>query len=169
MSLGLTWMALQGAESAFFGPVMGSMIVLATGFSLITAPSTAAVMGSLSPEQLGAGSAVNNVTRELGGTLGVAVVGSTFSSVFGPQIIQAFSQYYATRDIAVQASESMQGALAAAQLGPASLRLQIIESFMSGFQRGCFVAAGVALVLSVVAFALLPSKADQPPVAIAAH
>ena len=172
MSLGLTWMAVQGAESAFFGPVMGSMIVLATGFSLITAPSTAAVMGSLSPEQLGAGSAVNNVTRELGGTLGVAVVGSTFSSVFGPQIIHAFSQYVPA-GIATRASESMQGALATAQSLPApiaaSLQPHIVESFMSGFHRGCFVAAGVALVLSILAFTFLPSKADQPPVPIAAH
>jgi hypothetical protein len=172
MSLGLAWMAVQGPESAFFGPVMGSMIVLATGFSLITAPSTAAVMGSLSPEQLGAGSAVNNVTRELGGTLGVAVVGSTFSSVFGPQIIHAFSQYVPV-GIATRASESMQGALATAQSLPApiaaSLQPHIVESFMSGFHRGCFVAAGVALVLSALAFAFLPSKADQPPVAMVAH
>ena len=172
MSIGLAWMAVQGAESSFFGPVMGSMIVLATGFSLITAPSTAAVMGSLSPEQLGAGSEVNNVTRELGGTLGVAVVGSTFSSIFGPQILHAFSQYVPA-GIATRASESMQGALATAQSLPApiaaTLHPLIVESFMSGFHRGCFVASGVALVLSFLAFTLLPNKADQPPVTMAAH
>ncbi|CAB4779920.1 unannotated protein [freshwater metagenome] len=112
------------------------------------------------------------MTRELGGTLGVAVVGSTFSSVFGPQILHAFSQYVPA-GIATRASESMQGALATAQSLPvpiaASLQPHIVESFMSGFHRGCFVAAGVALVLSILAFTFLPSKADQPPAAIAAH
>jgi hypothetical protein len=67
----------------------------------------------------------------------------------------------------------MQGALGTAQALQAqisvNLRPQIVESFMSGFHRGCFVAAGVALVLSVLAFALLPNKADQPPVAMVAH
>jgi len=102
----------------------------------------------------------------------VAVVGSTFSSVFGPQIIQAFSQYV-PHGVAVKASESMHGALGTAQALPAqiaaTLHPHIVESFMSGFHRGCFVAAGVALVLSFLALTLLPSKADQPPVTMAAH
>ena len=42
-------------------------------------------MGSLPKEKAGVGSAVNDTTRELGGTLGVAVIGSVFASVYGPQ------------------------------------------------------------------------------------
>ncbi len=172
VGVSLVWMGTQPADAAFFGPVVGSMIVQAMGFSLITAPSTAAVMGSLSPEQIGAGSAVNNVTRELGGTLGVAVVGSAFSSVFGPQVMHAFARVVPPA-IAGRAGESMQAALAVNNSLPAGIAQtvhpQIVESFMNGFHRGCFVGSGVAFVLSLVAFVWLPTKADQPPVTMVAH
>ena len=55
------------------------------GSRRITAPATEAVMGSLAADQLGSGAAVNNTTRELGGTLGVAVFGSIFASAYGPE------------------------------------------------------------------------------------
>ena len=54
------------------------MMVMALGFSLIYALLTAAIMSSLAPEQIGAGAAANETTRELGGTMGVAVIGSVF-------------------------------------------------------------------------------------------
>ena len=50
-------------------------------------------MGSLAADQVGAGAAVNNTTRELGGTLGVAVLGSVFASAYGPRIARAFAPY----------------------------------------------------------------------------
>jgi EmrB/QacA subfamily drug resistance transporter len=172
VGISLVWIGTQPADAAFVGPILGSMIIQATGFSLITAPSTAAVMGSLSPEQIGAGSAVNNVTRELGGTLGVAVVGSAFSSVFGPQVVRAFGTVVPSA-VANQASESMQSALGVVNSLPSGISQivhpQIVHSFMNGFHRGCFVAAGAAFALSLLAFFLLPNKADQPPVAITAH
>ncbi|MGH9018152.1 MAG: MFS transporter, partial [Acidimicrobiales bacterium] len=79
--------------AAFFGPVIVGMVLLALGLSFITAPSTEAVMGSLSEDQIGAGAAVNNTTRELGGTLGVAVLGSVFASAYGPRILRALRPY----------------------------------------------------------------------------
>ena len=74
-------------DTAFFGPIIVAMILLALGLSSITAPATEAVMGSLAADQFGAGAAVNNTTRELGGTLGVAVLGSVFASAYAPRII----------------------------------------------------------------------------------
>ena len=172
MGVSLVWMGGLPADASFVGPILGSMITMATGFSLITAPSTAAVMGSLSPEQIGAGSAVNNVTRELGGTLGVAVVGSAFSSVFGPQVLHALGTTVPSA-VAQTASESMQAALGTVRALPASvghsIEPHIVSSFMNGLHRGCFVAAGAAFALSLLAFFLLPTKADQPPVTVAAH
>ena len=43
-------------------------------------------MGSLSADKAGIGSAVNDTTRELGGTLGVAIVGSVFASVYSGRL-----------------------------------------------------------------------------------
>jgi hypothetical protein len=43
-------------------------------------------MGALPPDKAGAGSAVNDTTREVGGTLGVAIVGSVLSSAYGSHV-----------------------------------------------------------------------------------
>ncbi len=80
-------------NAAFFGPIIVAMVLLALGLSAITAPATEAVMGSLAADQVGAGAAVNNTTRELGGTLGVAVLGSVFASAYGPRIAKAFGPF----------------------------------------------------------------------------
>ena len=62
------------------------MVLLGGGLGLTTAPATEAIMGSLSADKAGVGSAVNDTTRELGGTLGVAIVGSVFASVYSGRL-----------------------------------------------------------------------------------
>ena len=58
------------------------MVLLGGGLGLTTAPATDSIMGVVKPEQAGAGSAVNDATRQIGGTLGVAVIGSIFSTLY---------------------------------------------------------------------------------------
>ena len=58
------------------------MFFLGGGLGLVQAPATEAIMGSLPPAKAGVGSAVNDTARELGGTLGVAIIGSVFSSIY---------------------------------------------------------------------------------------
>src|ERR1019366_8038100 len=53
----MMWMTQFGAHAAYWGPVVISMMILALGFSLISSPSTSALMSSLSPAQIGAGAA----------------------------------------------------------------------------------------------------------------
>jgi MFS transporter, DHA2 family, multidrug resistance protein len=160
MAVGLVWVGTISASSSYFGPVILSMIVLAFGFSLITAPSTAAVMSSLDPGQIGAGAAVNNTTRELGGTLGVAVLGSIFSSRFIPAIAAAFRSAPLTSAQLHTAQSSMQAALVTGRALPASARASVFAhidlAFMDGLHMGCFVAAGVLVTTAAVAALLLP-------------
>ena len=59
-----------------------AMFFLGGGLGLVQAPATEAIMGSLPPAKAGVGSAVNDTARELGGTLGVAIIGSVFSSIY---------------------------------------------------------------------------------------
>ena len=54
--------------------------IMGGGVGLAMAPATEAIMGSLSPAKAGIGSAMNDVVREVGGTLGIAVLGSVLSS-----------------------------------------------------------------------------------------
>jgi len=166
MSASLVWMGMQPMDSAYFGPVVASMLVLGLGFSFITAPATSSTMGSLPSHQVGAGAAVNEVNRELGGTLGVAVVGSTFASVFGSKIRAALDPYVAhglSHHAVDTAQSSMQAATAVVSHFPANVRLaaqhSIDMAFMDAFHRGCFVAAGVGLAAAIAVCIALPSSA----------
>jgi EmrB/QacA subfamily drug resistance transporter len=159
----LLWGSVVSAHAAYFGPVIAMMMLLAFGFSLVNAPSTASLMGTLRPEQVGAGAAVNETTRELAGTLGVAVVGSIFSSFFGPGVQSALGRFVgdgltnAQLHLAMSSTPAAQATVAhfPAALRP-TLRNDVTDAFMSGLHHGCFVAAAVALVAAAFVFRRMP-------------
>ena len=164
MSAGLIWIGNQPMQSAYFGPVVGAMVLLAVGLSVINAPATSSTMGSLPAHQVGAGAAVNEVTRELGGTLGVAVVGSVFASVFGSRIRSGLEPYV-IHDLPHQAVKIAQSSMQAASVVVgkflASVRPgaqhAIDMAFMDAFHRSCFVGAGVGICAGIAVFIALPS------------
>ena len=160
MGSALAWMATLDARAPYLGPVVVSMMVLAFGFSLISSPSTSALMNALSARQIGAGAAVNETTREVGGTLGVAVMGSVFSSLFGPQIVQALSPLHLPTAVVNAARSSMQATLSVLHgLSPASaavVRPMVVSAFMSGFHRACIVASVSTIVIGLLVFWFLP-------------
>jgi EmrB/QacA subfamily drug resistance transporter len=164
-ALALAWGSVVGAHAAYVGPVVAMMVMLALGFSLVNAPSTASLMATLRPEQIGAGSAVNETTRELAGTMGVAVVGSVFSSLFGPRVLAALTPYLARGLTSAElhvAVSSTQAAQATVAHFPASLRpaldAQVTNAFMEGLHRGCLVASVAAVMAAIVVLARLPKE-----------
>jgi predicted MFS family arabinose efflux permease len=169
VAVALIWMGTVGANAAFFGPVIGAMVILALGFSLVNAPSTAALMSTLRPEQIGAGAAVNETTRELAGTMGVAIIGSVFSSIFGPGVRAALSPYLGRGltghelHVAVSSTNAAQATVAhfPRALQPA-LNTMVTNAFMAGLHRACFVAAVLALIVAVAALTRLPKLHEVP-------
>ncbi len=164
-AVALAWLSRLAADAAYLGPIIGSMITLAVGFSLVNAPSVAATMETLEVDQIGAGAAGNETTRELGGTMGVAIIGSVFASLFGPAIRRAFEPLLGRGLSAHQlniAQSSMEAAKMTAAHLPASVRAtlapKLTAAFMDGFHRGCLVAAGTAVVVAVVVFCYLPAR-----------
>ena len=149
-------------NAAFFGPIIVAMVLLALGLSSITAPATEAVMGSVADDQRGAAAGVNNTTRELGGTLGVAVFGSIFASSYAPRIISAFRPLPIPAGPKAEAHQSMAAALAVVAHAPRSARpaLQSIAftAFHSGLRMACIAGAGVAVLGALAAFKLLPGR-----------
>ena len=145
----LAWGGVVSADAAYVGPIVAIMILLAFGFSLVNAPSTASLMGTLRPDQVGAGAAVNETTRELAGALGVAVVGSVFSSFFGPGVRAALGRYVGHGLTASQlrvATSSTPAAQATVAHFPSifrpALNADVTNAFMSGLHHGCLVASG---------------------------
>jgi EmrB/QacA subfamily drug resistance transporter len=174
MALALAGTGRVDADAAYLGPIVTLMVTLALGFSLVNAPSTAALMSTLRPEQIGAGASVNETTRELAGTLGVAIVGSVFSSFFGPRVRAALAPYLThgltPHELAV-ATSSTQAAQATVAHFPAGLRpaldARVSAAFMDGLHHGSFVAAGVALVVAASVALALPRAATSRTAAVA--
>ena len=107
MSVGFVVAAGVGVDSAYWGRIIISMTLMAAGLALTTSPATDAIMGALLPGKAGAGSAVNDTTRELGGTLGVAVVGSVLASVYGTHVVRSMTSLGAPAAAAASARQSV--------------------------------------------------------------
>ena len=65
-----------------YGLILLSQSVFSTGMGLLIAPATASIMGALPPGRAGVGSAMNDTTRQVGGALGVAVMGSVAAAAY---------------------------------------------------------------------------------------
>jgi len=176
MGAGLVVAAFNSSEdTAYWGPLIISMVLLALGLSSITAPTAEAVMGSVADDQRGAAAGVNNTTRELGGTLGVAVFGSVFASSYGPRIISAFRPLPIPAGPKGEAHQSVAAGLAVVEHAPASVRpaleSTVFTAFHSGLEVACIAGAGVAVLGALAAFRLLPGRGApdvQPAAAVRA-
>ena len=79
LTVGLAVMASVGTNTPYWVLAAG-LLLLGTGMGNVAAPATGAVMTSLPVAKAGVGSAVNDTAREVGGALGIAVIGSLLSS-----------------------------------------------------------------------------------------
>ena len=165
MAIGFLWVSTASAVTPY-GEIVGQMIFLGIGLGMTTAPATESIMGSLSADKAGVGSAVNDTTRELGGTLGVAVIGSVFNSVYvgalrGGQVFSQLPQIARTpTEDSVGAARIVAERLPAA-LAPEYLR-EVSNAFLSGLGLACLVTAGVAAAGAIFAARYLPARAVGP-------
>jgi len=163
MAIGLTIASQIGPSTSYWGVIVPSMVFLASGLACVTSPSTEAVMGSVPRDKAGVASAVNDTSREVGGTLGVAVVGSVFASLYGPAILDNLRGLPIPKAGLDAAESSMAAALIVAERAPEQGRDLVVaaarEAFMHGWTTACLVAAGVAVVGSLMALVFLPNRA----------
>jgi uncharacterized membrane protein YeiH len=85
LTAAFAWVATVSVDVSYLEVAL-QMVVLGGGLGLTTAPATDSIMGVVRPEQAGAGSAVNDATRQIGGTLGVAIIG--IATGFGGGILR---------------------------------------------------------------------------------
>jgi len=142
------------------------MMVMAVGMGLVMAPATESIMGSLPPAKAGVGSAMNDTTRQMGGALGVAVLGSVLASSYRPAV-QSSLQGLGLPDEAVSvAQDSVGGAFQVAARLPGDLGATVIDAasqaFVTAFHSTVLVAAAVLLVAAAVVFRFLPARAGDP-------
>ena len=163
------WVAATTSLSLSYGVIAGQMVVYGLGMGLSSAPATEAIMGAIPRSMAGVGSAVNDTTRLVGGTLGVAVIGSVYASVYGSRLTATLpagvpGQVAALARQSVGAAYTAAGTVAAhghPALGQA-LQLASTNAFLRGLTIGALVAGGVAAAGALLAAAFLPAQPAQP-------
>ncbi|MEV6331706.1 MFS transporter [Streptomyces sp. NPDC051909] len=167
-TVGMLAVAVGLAAFAFFDagtPVWVLEIVFflqGAGMAHIMPPVTVAVMQSLPREKAGSGSAVNNTFRQVGGALGVAVLGSVLSSTYRGEIEGHLGAVPAAlRDTA---GESIEATLAVAEkLGPAGRGLvtPAYDAFLDAMHVTAIGSAAVAVLGAVVVAVFLPGRTPE--------
>jgi EmrB/QacA subfamily drug resistance transporter len=157
------WVTSASAATSY-GTIAAQMVVLGTGMGLTSAPATEAIMGVVPKAKAGVGSAVNDATRLLGGTLGVAVIGSVYASLYSSGLTRALptglpARLTGTAHASIGAALTAAGRLAHA--GDAGLAASVHNAastaFFDGFSTANLVAAGVAAAGALMALVLLPA------------
>ncbi|KAA0111826.1 MFS transporter [Mycolicibacterium sp. P1-5] len=154
------WIA--GSDLAVTYPTMAAqMVLLGSGLGLTTAPATDSIMGVVRPEQAGAGSAVNDATRQVGGTLGVAVIGSIFSTLYIRHLADSQALGVMPPTAQTTAREGLAQGLAVAGQAPPPLagavHGAVDNAFLAGLHAGCLTAAGVCVAGAAFVLAVLPA------------
>jgi len=149
---GLILAALTSVSSGYwFAAIWISVMGLGLGFALPTAMDAA--MGALSTERSGAGSALIMTFRQVGGTIGVAILGTILASSYRSGL--AVSGLPASAATAARGSVSA-GIAVATKLDSPSLLRSVQAAFVQGMDAMLWVCAGVALLGIVLTLALLP-------------
>jgi hypothetical protein len=162
MVAGGLWQISGATVATTYGEALLGVVLLGVGAALVIPSVTGAVMGSLPREQAGVGSATNNAFLQLGGALGVAVIGSLLATHYQSALtnfLAAFSLPHATETTMLG---SVGGALGVAQhvgglMGQELSRIAC-SAFMGGMDLAFFTGAIVALAGALVALVALPSR-----------
>jgi EmrB/QacA subfamily drug resistance transporter len=166
---GLVFLATLGVASSDLH-VAGVLFVVAVGMGLAMTPATDAIMSALPEAQFGVGSAVNDTTREIGGALGVAVLGSLFAGTYASHLAGAVTGLPAEAAAAVQ--ESIAGAAAVAQVvggdAGAAILAAARQAFVDGMTWTAVLGAGFAVAGAAIALRFLPDRVSSSADALAA-
>jgi EmrB/QacA subfamily drug resistance transporter len=139
--------------------------LLAVGMGNVMAPATDSIMGSLPRAKAGVGSAVNDTTRQMGGAIGVAVLGSLAVSQFSSEMSRLLGAILPA-SLLSQARMGIAQAVGVAAEPAAQPFAGRIESaakaaFVSGFHLAAVVAAIVILIAAAAVVIWLPARATR--------
>ncbi|MEA2505889.1 MAG: hypothetical protein QOH48_507 [Actinomycetota bacterium] len=154
--------------SSGYLPVALSIAILGLGMGTTMAPATDSIMGSLPLGKAGVGSAMNDTTRQVGGALGVAIVGSIMSSSYSSHMVAAVKNLPPQAAAAARNSVGAATAVAskAGPLGAAILRASHV-AYINAMGDAVMVAAVVALLGAVVSLLFLPARPAEEQTMVA--
>jgi len=138
-----------------------AIFITAFGIGLAMSPTTDLLMSSVPRSEAGMGSAMNDTTRELGGALGVAVLGSLLASHYVAKLGNLFAAFPAVANQAAQGSLAGALAVSGSVKGAAGVGLVIASknAWLSAYRYSLVIAAVVMGIATIIAFIALPDRA----------
>jgi hypothetical protein len=141
--------------------------LMAVGMGMVMAPATESVMGSLPREKAGVGSAVNDTTRQMGGALGVAIIGSIVASAYAGGAAKVSREHGVSGATLDRARSSLDQALEVGRALPDRVAgsdyvAGVKDAFVSALHLGLRTSGTVILVAAFVVWRFLPARAVDP-------
>jgi EmrB/QacA subfamily drug resistance transporter len=158
MAGGFAVLSTAGTGSTYW-LLLGALVLLGAGMALAVTPATTAIVSALPPAKQGVASAVNDLSREVGGALGIAVLGSALTDRYQAGVPDAIAG--APPDLAHRAHEALPAALALSErLGPkgTTLAAQAQAAFVDGLDLAMWIAAGSVLAAAVFVLLRAPRR-----------
>jgi len=161
ITAGLAYSAAVSTPAATYGSMLPGLLLIGLGAGLLLPVATNSVVGSVPAGDSGVGSAANSVALQVGGALGVAVIGSVLSTRYQDHMTAALAGHPIPAAAMHAILGSLGGALTVAahagRAGPV-LALAARAAFISGNQAALAVGAGAALAGACLVLALLPAR-----------
>lgn len=162
LAAGLAFMGTMQPDSAY-GIVVIPIVIMAVGFGILMPPASEGIVSSLPQDKAGVGSAVNDTTREVGGAIGIAVMGSMLAIGYRDGLGDATAGL--PPEAAEAAEDSIGFALAVAADAPAGQAETLINAANSAFTDGMgvafFVAAGLIIATAAVVAVFYPKDGEE--------
>jgi drug resistance transporter, EmrB/QacA subfamily len=165
---GLFMFSVFAGTATPYWQVLLVLVVLGVGIGLTISPATNSVMSSLPPGRAGIGSAMNDTTRQLGGALGIAILGALMNGIYRSNVGQlavakgitttAFADILSSVQNAHLAAASLNGAIAGVVTQTSDL------AFIAGMDRAFLIGSIAMLLGAVTALLILPSRKKSAPV-----
>jgi MFS transporter, DHA2 family, multidrug resistance protein len=162
--------ALLTQVGASGGPalVVAGSVIVSLGLAPVFTLAADIAVGSAPPERAGAASGISETSSELGGALGIAVLGTIGTAVYRGQASDSIPAEVPA-DAAAAGGDTLGGAVEAADRLPAVLSAELLEPARAAFTEALQVAAtvsGVVLIAAAVLLATLLRRAGEPQVAV---
>jgi Na+/melibiose symporter-like transporter len=129
-----------------------ALVPLMGGIAMAMSPMTAAIMSAVPESRAGAGSSMNDATREVGAALGIAVLGSLAASQYTSSLHDAVGRLPASARAGADAS--LAGALQAAERLPSGVGHAFTTAAKTAFTEGVHFASAISIVLCLIAAAI---------------
>jgi EmrB/QacA subfamily drug resistance transporter len=149
IAVGLTVIAQMSISTSYWVLALG-LLILGAGMGAAMTPATSAITSALPRAQQGIASAMNDLSREVGGALGIAVLGSIVTAIYRGHLTLPGTP----ATVIDKARDSL--AIAAHIGGPVAAKAS--SAFVDGFHIAFFAAAGIAVVAAFVVAVLLPRR-----------